>query len=81
MEGLSSAVVLLFRSYVSSTFQLNPEDEARFRLAAIIESSDDAILSKNLDGIITSWNDAARRMFGYTEEEIVGHSILELIPP
>ncbi|NYF81359.1 two-component system sensor histidine kinase NtrB [Granulicella arctica] len=65
---------------MASNFQLNPEDEARFRLAAIIESSEDAILSKNLDGIITSWNEAACRMFGYTEEEIVGHSILELIP-
>jgi PAS domain S-box-containing protein len=66
---------------VTSNFQLNAEEEARFRLAAITESSDDAILSKNLDGIITSWNDAACRMFGYTEDEIVGHSILKLIPP
>jgi PAS domain S-box-containing protein len=74
-------VVPISRSFVPSNFQLNAEGEARFRLAAIIESSHDAILSKNLDGIITSWNEAACRMFGYTEEEIVGHSILELIPP
>lgn len=54
---------------------------ARGYLAAIIESSDDAIVSKALDGTITSWNKGAERMFGYSAEEAVGKSILLIIPP
>jgi PAS domain S-box-containing protein len=55
------------------------EHEA-FRLAAIVASSDDAIVSKDLNGIVQTWNSAAERMFGWTAKEIVGRSITTIIP-
>jgi PAS domain S-box-containing protein len=61
--------------------ELPDADELRSRLAAIVTSSDDAIISKSLDGVIATWNEGATRIFGYTAAEVVGRPITILIPP
>jgi PAS domain S-box-containing protein len=55
--------------------------EARAELAAIVKFSDDAIIGETLDGAITSWNRAAKRMYGYSAEEVLGHNVSLLFPP
>lgn len=78
------AVVLLqqkARALETEILERKKVEEASFRLAAIVESSDDAIVSKDLNGIINSWNNAAERIFGFTAQEIIGRPILVLIPP
>jgi PAS domain S-box-containing protein len=55
--------------------------ETSARLAAIVESADDAIVGKTLDGVVTSWNRAAERIFGFSAEEMIGQSISRIIPP
>lgn len=61
--------------------ELSESALAHYWLSAIIESAEDAIISKTLDGIITSWNKGAERIFGYKAEEIIGKSVTVLIPP
>jgi PAS domain S-box-containing protein len=56
-------------------------DEARLRLSAIVDSSEDAIIGKSLQGVITSWNKGAERIFGYSAPEVIGKSISLLFPP
>jgi PAS domain S-box-containing protein len=75
--GVPVGTVLVFRDVT----ERRQAEEAQARLAAIVESSQDVIISKSLQGIIHTWNAAAERLFGYTAEEAIGRSITLIIPP
>ncbi len=76
-SGAPVGVVLVFRDVT----ERRQAEEAQARLAAIVQSSQDTIVSKSLQGIIRTWNAAAERLFGYTAEEAVGQPITIIIPP
>ncbi|WP_246173447.1 PAS domain-containing hybrid sensor histidine kinase/response regulator [Limnoglobus roseus] len=75
--GSVSGAVLVFRDIT----ERNHAEQERARLAAIVESSNDAIVGKSLDGIVQTWNAGAERLFGYSPAEMVGNSIRILLPP
>jgi two-component system CheB/CheR fusion protein len=68
-------------TFAASAYQVLSSVGAPARLASIVESCDDAIVSKTLDGIVTSWNRGAEHVFGYTAEEMIGQPISRLMPP
>jgi PAS domain S-box-containing protein len=76
-SGTTLGTVLVFRD----VSERKRAEEAHARLAAIVESSEDAIVSKTLDGVIRSWNAGAERLFGYTAAEAIGKLITLIIPP
>jgi len=71
----------IIRTLEERTFELEKINEALSRLSLIVESSDDAIIAKTIDGIIVSWNKGAEKIYGYTEMEVRGKSISILVPP
>jgi PAS domain S-box-containing protein len=76
-DGTMFGVVLIFRDITEE----RRAEHARAWLAAIVDSSHDAIVSKTLDGCITSWNPGATRLFGYEPEDIIGKPITTIVPP
>jgi PAS domain S-box-containing protein len=81
LQAFMSVVAVTMLVLAAVVAERQRAEEARVRFAALVESSEDAIIGKTLDGIITSWNQGAERLYGYTAAEVLGRSIALLIPP
>jgi PAS domain S-box-containing protein len=81
LSPLETEEGVLVSSAIRDVTERKQAEAGLLRLAAIVASSDDAIISKNLNGIVTSWNAAAQRIFGFAESEAIGRPITILIPP
>jgi PAS domain S-box-containing protein len=78
-DGPQRGIVRFYGAVQDITIRKHTE-EAKGRLAAIVESSSDAIIAESLEGVILSWNEGAERLFGYRPDEVLGHTLARLIP-
>jgi PAS domain S-box-containing protein len=81
LSPLKTGEGVLVSSAIRDITERKQAEAAMARLAAIVESSDDAILSKDLNGVVMSWNVAAQRIFGYTDAEVLGQPVTIIVPP
>jgi PAS domain-containing protein len=80
LSPLQSDDGVLVSAAIRDVSERRKAEEHRFHLAAMVDSSDDAIIGKTFEGVITSWNTGAERLFGYPATEVVGRSLSLLIP-
>ena len=80
ISPIKSGEVVTFCGFITDITERQRAESAMRQLAAIVESSDDAIIGKDLNSVITSWNNGAEKIFGYSAAEMVGNSIMQLIP-
>jgi PAS domain S-box-containing protein len=81
VSPMNTGGAVTFCGFITDITERKREEKARAQLAAIVESTEDAIISKTLDGVITSWNPGAEKLFGYAAHECIGQPMLMLFPP
>ena len=81
ISPMNTGSAVTFCGFITDITERKREEKTRAQLAAIVESSEDAIISKTLEGVITSWNPGAEKLFGYAAHECIGQPMLMLFPP